>query len=69
MVFSNVDFSILTKEISNDFKINVVSEITNKEKFDFIIQKGNEIDLIKELNWYGLTLLKSKNIIEYYIYE
>ena len=68
-LFFNTDVNIVVEEISKNFKINVIKKTKLDGKFDFIF-KINDIETVsKELELYGLSLVKSRENVATYIYK
>jgi thiol-disulfide isomerase/thioredoxin len=70
LVLQNISFDLLAKSISAQNNLIIINEKPVAHKFDFLLQiTNNEQDLTKELANYGLLLVKTKQNIDYLVYE
>jgi len=70
LVLQNISFDLLAKSISAQNNLIIINEKPVAHKFDFLLQiTNNEQDLTKELANYGLILVKTKQNIDYLVYE
>lgn len=68
-VYSNIEFNNFVNELSNNFRIHIELENEMKDRYDFLIKKGDFKVIEKELLDLGIKLKKSTKKIEYIIYE
>ena len=68
-VFSNSKMSTFIKKISDYHQIIIIDETRVNKNLDFILRKGNYVDLNKDLAEYGLSLDKQVKELEFNVYK
>ena len=61
--------STFIKKISDYHQIIIIDETRVNKNLDFILRKGNYVDLNKDLAEYGLSLDKQVKELEFNVYK